>query len=360
MNQLNNNSGYSTLGVLMSIGIFGVVMHIATSQVLNIEKKTRVNDNRADLNDLRYLIHTNLDCAETTNQSYCGFDSYAVPVTTYSGEDKVLTAIDGTTFHIYEVKASCTGIGIDFVYRNKKDSSAGNWAHLFDEVPIVCPTILDVEDPGPPPVQPPNELPPPTTPPEIPPTGLACGHFDADTFEGDNKLLKHVHAYDDKYGTDRIVYYGVDEAPGNLALEAGGAIDANSVFRIALANAGASPGATLSINQQYYSASLGVPDPNQLYSISNYGGNVMQLTELAAIYQFASICDAKIACSEPSDVKKDPVYRNQAFRVQLISATDNSLLWEGVTYWHDKDCVLGSDIQDVDKGKGKKKKSKSK
>ena len=332
MNQLNNNSGYSTLSVLIAIGIFGVVMHIATSQVLNIEKKASVIDNRADLNDLRFLIHTNLDCIETTNQSNCGFDSYELPVTTYSGEDKVLTAIDGTTFHIYEVKASCTGMGIDFVYRNKKDSSAGNWAHLFDEVPIVCPTILDVEE-----------------------KGLKCGHFDADTFNGGNELLKHVHAYDDKYGTDRIVYYGVNEAPGDLALEAGGAIDANSIFRIAQGNAGASPGVTLSINQDDYSEY----DPNQLFSIGNYGGNVMQLTDLSAIYQFASICDAKIACSEPSDVKKDPVYRNQAFRVQLISAVDDALLWEGVTYWHDKDCVLGSDIQDVNKGKGKKK-SKSK
>lgn len=166
--------------------------------------------------------------------------------------------------------------------------------------------------------------------------GLAGGHFDADTFEGSD-ILKHQHAYDVENNTTGIVYHGPNQASGDLRLLASDNVSSSTIFKISFENANLSKGAWLKINDQFYNWE-NLPPANQTYSISNANADVL-ISELSVIYSINAIQDGAIACSDPGDVKDDPNNRNGALTLKLRSA-NNSLLWEGVTYWHDNDCRL--------------------
>lgn len=166
--------------------------------------------------------------------------------------------------------------------------------------------------------------------------GLTGGHFDADTFE-ESKRLHHVHAYDDKNDTNQIVYLGNrEEASGKLSLKKSRLFREGKIFTIKFENAEHSKGAKLKINDRYYSWGI-LPPSRVTYSINNDNADE-NLTELAVIYDLKSIENGQISCSNPGDVKANKKNRNEALVVKL--ETDDGLIWEGVTYWHDDDCKL--------------------
>ena len=168
--------------------------------------------------------------------------------------------------------------------------------------------------------------------------GLQGGHFDADTFENGQRL-EHVHAYDDKNSTDRIIYLGANnQATGALSLRQSQNVSQSTVFTIELGNAELSKGAMLKINGDYYTWD-NLPPANTTYSLSPNSNADVTLSELAVIYSLDAIAEGDISCSEPGDTEDDAVSRNGSLRV-MLKTPNNALLWEGVTYWHNKDCVL--------------------
>ena len=309
----NQNEGFSVLGALIAISILGIIGSFIGKQVKYMEDNYDKQINSSgDLMDIRHFVDANFSCEKTLEQVNCDINSQFQEVDTFQKNGRILTDEDGTRFYKFEVKAECNGIHFDFFHRKFSEKVKYKWEHLYGHIPVVCAQIVYAN-------------------------GIKGGHFDVDTFEG-NKNLKHVHAYDDKNSTNSIVYHGpFNQAKGKLSLLGSKKVSKNTIFTISLQNSNHSKGAKLKINENYYNWSK-LP-PNKTYSISNPAADQL-VSELSVEYDTNSIAKGMIVCTDPKKVKRDPTHRDRALVVKLRQPSDNTLLWEGVSYWHDKDCKL--------------------
>ena len=172
------------------------------------------------------------------------------------------------------------------------------------------------------------------------PEGVYGGHFDVDTFDGDNNKLAHVHEFDDKYQTNGIVFFGNlnFDGKGGLEFDDGGA----SVFKLRLVNAEVSKSAVFRVNGKAYSHGS-LPDPDQLYSIrSNAGSGVIQVTEMSFTIDEEAIINGSFSSSVPGCVQKDTPgpqgqKRNGAFTLEVLDR-NNNIVWEISIYEHGDTC----------------------
>lgn len=179
------------------------------------------------------------------------------------------------------------------------------------------------------------------------PEGVYGGHFDVDTFDGNNNKLEHIHEFDDKYQTNGIVFLGslnFPEKKSGLSLQS--FLDdnglADSVFRLKLINTNLNKSAALVVNGDRFAGGA-QPDSNRLYSLSSKNPNATQLTHLSLTVDERAILDGVFSSSTPSCVQKNKLgpnkeKRNGAFTLEILDEA-GQLIWEISIYQHGNGCI---------------------
>lgn len=180
--------------------------------------------------------------------------------------------------------------------------------------------------------------------------GVYGGHFDVDTFDGNNKKLEHVHEFDDSYQTNGIVFVGEE----NFSKKHSGLSLSNyfeeeklldTVFRLRLVNSEYNQGAALNINGKRYTHDS-LPDSQKLYKLgssSSSNAEYTALTELSLTVDENAFLENLFSVSTPGCVQKnqlgpDNQKRNGALTLEVLDQNEN-VIWEISVYQHGASCI---------------------
>ncbi|MBT7586624.1 MAG: PKD domain-containing protein [Gemmatimonadetes bacterium] len=177
--------------------------------------------------------------------------------------------------------------------------------------------------------------------------GLIGGHIDIDTASdiapiNDGDTDGHVHAYDNKYDVLVVDYFDLmDSKLHNITTD----VSSGEKFKLLIANASLSPGATLQVNNG--------SDSSGIYSLDGVDGST-QLTALSYHFEANGIATGRVHPTNTGDVRKNVPgpngeWRNGALTLQAVKVnadgTDgytlndqgvaaSGLLWETTAFWH--------------------------
>lgn len=126
-------AGYTTMGVVVSLGLVGGFAGLVSKQARQMNKITKPITYQSTLMDIRHYIHENFDCTETMKQNK-SCENGSKFVDTYAKSGQLLTDKKGSNFADVDIKAGCYHGEFNFTYKNTE----GDWEHLFDSLPKVC------------------------------------------------------------------------------------------------------------------------------------------------------------------------------------------------------------------------------
>ena len=136
-----NENGVASLSLLITVGILSVIVLSMASSSLYLKKLRIKTRDLADLNDLKHFISENISCDQTVSSSdfECGLP-YPTEISLYDKFGNILVDIDGMSkFHKAFIQSDCSHDEINVYYRYDESIDSPG-AHLFDEIPIRCPT----------------------------------------------------------------------------------------------------------------------------------------------------------------------------------------------------------------------------
>ena len=133
----SGQAGYSLAGVMMAVAMtsgLAVMSSSITRQSKNVIDKI---DQESHLMDVKHYLAANFSCNETINVNGACGGTFTDYINTYRENGDDLSAISGSDFFKFTIRASCEGNDYKFFYKElgKPDTE---YEDIFKDVPISC------------------------------------------------------------------------------------------------------------------------------------------------------------------------------------------------------------------------------
>ena len=134
-----NENGFSTISVLISLGMLSGLALAMMQQTKNMEQHYQPIKLAAYLMDLKHYLHENLSCEKTRELSgyECGSEN-GKKIPTYSKSDAILTEKNGSIFNKFLLSAECKNDHEIHLYYQLDKYFNKEKKHLLDGIPITC------------------------------------------------------------------------------------------------------------------------------------------------------------------------------------------------------------------------------